>query len=344
MAVPDRRRQEISAGARIFLLLRLGRFRERIHGIARLARRQFSGIRPRFPRTLSCTAGVTMPRPEHCDTLTKLYLSAMRSHSRKAVLVYRAGGQWVDVPDWRLDRSVIRLALFVRERLGFQAGQTAAIVAPLSLEWIVSDLAVMMSGGVSAAVDPSLPDAVVADALVVAKPDLIFVGDEPDARRVRRRQLFPANEERLIEFAATAAGSRHAFSAALDSGGALDSAERAVAFRARARAVPSHATALLHAAADGRGQLQCDTLTHHEARELAADCRLPLIEPPGRAQAYCAGPLTLEMRLALYASLMNGAVTTALGTPGRDIEERAELSGAISPRRRPRWIERRLWS
>jgi hypothetical protein len=306
---------------------------------------------------------MAMPPREQRDTFTKLYLSAMRAHSRKAALLHRPDGQWLDVPDWRLDRQVIRFALFARERLGFQAGQTVAIVSPLSPDSVVADLAAMMSGGISAMIDPRLPDTAIADALAVANPDLLVV-DPGCAERVGRLQLSRVAAERTILLgtashasvigtgadaslvgAASDASGGTPLSVVLDLGGALDSAERAVAWRGRARATPSTAPALFHASVDVLNRLQCDVLTHEDMSGRIAGATLPLLDQPARAHAYCAHVTSLDERLAFYACLTNGAISTAIGSPGREPDDRAELAIHTAPSpRRSRLFDRRLSS
>lgn len=97
-------------------------------------------------------------RPLHTipTTLNGLYLLAMREHDRPAVLMHRRQDQWQPTPDWRFDRHVIRLALYLQEKAGFEAGDRALIVTALRPEWPLVDCAVAGLGGVSCSVAPSL--------------------------------------------------------------------------------------------------------------------------------------------------------------------------------------------
>jgi hypothetical protein len=272
---------------------------------------------------------------EEPETLAQLYFSAAREHSRKAALLYRNDGTWLDIPDWRLDRRMIRLGLFARERLGFQAGRAAVIFAPLSIESIVADLAVILSGGVSAIVDPSFADEAIVDAVAVANPDLIFVQRAQDAERMSHLQRVRSSPPVTIVFEGPAMLERSwTLADAMDLGGTLDTPERAVAFRARARAISPSAPALFHASVDAGGRIHCGTLMQGEACRMVVGRRLPLLARPGLAQAYVAAPFTIDMRLAFYGCLTNGGVTTGIGTPEREAEDRAELSAPpIRPRR-----------
>jgi acyl-CoA synthetase (AMP-forming)/AMP-acid ligase II len=247
------------------------------------------------------------------DTLCKLYMHAMRCHSRRAALRSVRGGRLVDVPDWRLDRQVIRLALFVRERLGFTAGQTAAIVAPFDSDAVIADLAVIASGAASAFIPRAFPDAALADAFAAADPHLLFVSDANDLERARRLRALSSDSRRVIVFDTAASGGAVPLADALDFGGTLDTAERANAFRARARGVLPSAAAIAQASLDASGRLRYDTLTH----EAVCD-RLAMRQPDAagraaaRANAFGASP-TLEDRLRFYGCLAGGAETAALG-------------------------------
>jgi len=68
-------------------------------------------------------------------TLNRLHADAMREHARQSALLARDDAQWVATPDWRLDRHIIRLALYLRERLGVEPGQRVALLSELRPEW-----------------------------------------------------------------------------------------------------------------------------------------------------------------------------------------------------------------
>src|SRR5438105_4601255 len=63
------------------------------------------------------------------STLPRLFLRAMRTHHRSAALLYRDGERWREVPDWRFERQVIRLALFLRDRAALAPGDHLVIVS-----------------------------------------------------------------------------------------------------------------------------------------------------------------------------------------------------------------------
>jgi len=178
-------------------------------------------------------------REDSLATLGAVHLGAMRQHDRKAVLLHRDGERWEETPDWRLDRHVIRLGLYLRERAGVEPGQRVIIASPLRREWLLADLAAVVQGAVAIALDPGLALPELALALTRAAPRAVFVSGEPmldQLRRAWRDGGFPSLAS-VISFDGPLDGAA-ALSEVLDLGGTLDTAERAVAFRARARESP----------------------------------------------------------------------------------------------------------
>ncbi len=85
-------------------------------------------------------------------TLSRAYVSAMREHDRKATLLHWTGGRWQETPDWRLDRLVIRLSLYLRERAGLLPGERVAVLSPLRWEWLLAEWSAVAQGAVAVAV------------------------------------------------------------------------------------------------------------------------------------------------------------------------------------------------
>ena len=268
------------------------------------------------------------------DTLSKLYVLAMKEHTRKALFLHRVGDRWLDIPDWRLDRQVIRLGLFLRERLALQPGQRVALVAPLRWEWLVADLSVAAQGAVSVAIDPALPDGQLTEALAAAKPVIAFVSDTATLDRLQRPGDEGHRPHDLIVFDGPVSRDRAMLlTEVLDLGGTLDTAERANAFRAMARVLSPDAPALVHAHRGADGSLRWDSLTQGDVMDRLK--RFWAQHPADAGHlAYVAGPeVTLPARLALHALMGDGCTTVALGTPGCEPQEISELRphGIVAP-------------
>jgi long-subunit acyl-CoA synthetase (AMP-forming) len=241
-------------------------------------------------------------------------------------VLHREGDGWIDAPDWRLDRQVIRLALILRERFGIQPGHTAAIVAPLGWEWVVAEFAAVVQGVVSVAIDPSLPDDFVAEALTAANPAIAFAFDAEAVERLARLSGRGLPLDRIIAFRGPAStGDAWSFTDALDLGGTLDSAERANVFRAQARALSPASPALLHATRGTGGTLRWDTLTQGTIMARVAQFWRRHDARHGDLAYIASTEVTLETRLLLYALTGDRFTTVVLGTAGREMEEIAEL-------------------
>ena len=269
---------------------------------------------------------VVRPSHEIPDTLSKLYVLAMKEHTRKALFLHRVGNRWLDIPDWRLDRQVIRLGLLLRERLALQPGQSVALIAPLRWEWLVADLAVAAQGAISVAIDPALPDEQLTEALAAARPVMAFVSDRSVLDRLQRLGGQWHSPREVIVFDGPVTGDHTMLLAeVLDLGGTLDTAERANAFRATARALSPDARALMHAYSGADGSLRWDSLTHQDV--IGRLKRFWLQHPADAGHlAYVAGPeVTLPTRLALHGLMGDGCTTVALGTPNCELEEITEL-------------------
>src|SRR5713101_376406 len=157
---------------------------------------------------------------ERPGTLATLFLAAMRRHDRAAVLLHHDGVKWRETPDWRFERQVIRLALFLRDRARLAPGDRVAIVSGLRPESPVAELAAITQGAAAVAIDPDLP---------------------PEAVRRAIEERAPARAVVCLQGKAEGAW---AWSEALDLGGTLDMPERAQSFRAQAREVAPDSRAL----------------------------------------------------------------------------------------------------
>jgi len=93
-------------------------------------------------------------------------------------------GAFEPMPDWRLDRLVIRTALYSRENLGLEPGGVAAVFGRLSWLSPVVDCAATGFGAVSLAIEHDLPDESLLAALREAEPHVVFATDPESAGRL----------------------------------------------------------------------------------------------------------------------------------------------------------------
>jgi hypothetical protein len=254
------------------------------------------------------------------ETLNRLYAQAMREHARQSALLWRVNGDWSAIPDWRLDRHVIRVGLYMRERLGVEPGERVALVSELRPEWLVADLAALGLGAVSVAIDPGLQRDELLAALEDAAPRVTFAStaaldvlQSPDGGAPSNGSPYGSPYGRLIALdGAAARDDVMPFQALLEMGGTLDTPERAQSYRADARGVPPDQPAIDHyRRAPGGG---CDRvqLSHDEVIQRLKEGWLREPARPGDV-AYVGDPtVSLTARLALYAFLGDGYTTTAI--------------------------------
>src|SRR5207245_11028148 len=89
---------------------------------------------------------------EESGTLARLFLAAMRRHNRAAVLLHQDSTKWRETPDWRLERQVIRLALFLRERASLVPGARVATASRLRPASVAAGLAALPQGAAGVAI------------------------------------------------------------------------------------------------------------------------------------------------------------------------------------------------
>ena len=259
------------------------------------------------------------------DTLAQLYLQAMRHHAREAAVLTRSDEKWAPMPDWRLDRQVIRTALYLQERAGVKPGDRVAIVSELNSEWLVAECAAVCLGAVSVAADPALPPARLLGALIEAGPKVVFASETALAKLDGGTLALPGVAEVVTIGSGPKPRNGRTLAEVLDLGGTLDTAERAQAFRAHARSLPPDHPALSHHDRSVEGRIAWQELTQGEAVERIARLWRARPAQKGDRTYLQVPPLSLALRLTLHAALGDGYTMTVLGTPGRELAELAEL-------------------
>jgi long-subunit acyl-CoA synthetase (AMP-forming) len=286
------------------------------------------------------------PRPLHTipETVAGLFDLGLRHHVRRAALAWWAEGSLEPVPDWRLDRRAIRIALFARERMGLEPGGRLVVLGRLGGLWPAVDFAAMGFGVVPVGIEHDVGDDALASVVAEAAPRAAFATDAASAERLRvLRRAGRLGDATVVGESLPREEGLLPLTELLDLGSVLDTAERAQAFRAFSRQVAPEAPALWHAGPRGIVRL-----THREA--------MARIEPRLRSRPACEGDVayldapraTLRKRLALAAFVGDGHTTTALGREERVAEDVAELRphkvvasepwlAAVCDGRGPRW-------
>jgi hypothetical protein len=262
----------------------------------------------------------TMP-----ETLNRLHAGAMRQHARRIALLARQDAEWIPTPDWRFDRQIIRLALYLRERLDVEPGQRVVLLSELRPEWLVADLAALGLGMVSVAIDPRLQADQLAAALEDAAPSITFVSSALQHVLQGLDGRAPPHGQVIALDSASAGDSTMRLPALLEMGGTLDTPERAQAYRAAARDIAPDRPAIRHYRQAPDGGLDRVELSQRGVIE-----RLEAGWPseralPGDLAYVCDPTVSLAARLGLYAFLGDGYTTTALAPPRQDSSDLATL-------------------
>ena len=151
-------------------------------------------------------------------------------------------GAWVPVPDWKLDRLAIRLALFGRERLGLEPGERVLVMGRLGWLWPALDFAAMGFGVVPVGLEHDLSDDEVALVCSEAAPRAAFATDPGTAERFARlRRTGRSGSATVVGEGLVEQEGMFPLDRLLDLAAVLDTAERAQAFRAYSRQITARA-------------------------------------------------------------------------------------------------------
>ena len=261
--------------------------------------------------------------PAPAQTLGQLHLEGERSRAARMILRSRDDDKWVELPAWRFYRQVIRIALFLRERLGVAPGDRVLVVSPLRSERIVAEWAIVTIGAATVAADLDLPPDELKSLVSAIAPKAAFVATEVDRGRLLGHPNSPIADRVVVFAAGGTAPETKTWLEALDLGGTLDTAERAQMFRQDARAIrPELAAVGYHERANGA---PITMLSHAEVvRRLRSFwSRVPAREGD---RAYITGGQSISpLCLPLWAFAADGRTSATLGTPGREAEEITQL-------------------
>ena len=253
-----------------------------------------------------------------------------------------AGQRGLVVPDWKLDRLVIRIALYCREKLALEPGTRAAVFGKLGWLWPAADFAIQGFGATAVGIEHDAPDEVLAAVLRDADPRVVFCTDGASTARLLGLGV-PNLRRPPVVSVETAVPSDEVLPLrdVLELGGTLDTPERAQAFRMVCRHNPPDSEALWHVGHQG-----VERMTHARAMEhVAARLRS---RPAAMGDVVCLEPprMTLAGRLAVAAFVGDGHTETVLGSALHDqmtllrphgIRASADWLEAACRGRGPRW-------
>src|SRR5688500_14174011 len=216
--------------------------------------------------TASAPSGAAMyarggPRPAP-GTLNQLLFEAVERYDRPDAMLVRVGEQYVPISHRALLERIRRVRLGL-EAIGIKRGDRVAIISENRPEWAIADFACLTSGVTDVPLYPSLP----AEQLVYPIRDsgavAAFVSTEAQAAKLSAiRGELPALTTVVVFDSAAAAQADMTFEALDTRGAAIDSSERAAAFRADALRVQPDDLATLIYTSGTTGEPKGVMLTH----------------------------------------------------------------------------------
>lgn len=265
------------------------------------------------------------------DTINRLLLHGARYHDREALFLCweqgRKGWGWQAHPDWRTDRNAIRAALVLRQRIGMEAGERAALWIPFGMEFATVERGIWSIGGLSVPLPPDWTTDRVATALHEATPTVLFctnvdalrelraIGGLPDS--VKASVLLSGDADDLSEEALP-------YEQFLEYGGILDTAERASMWRTTVRSIPPGTPVSLEYR--WRNGLQSLGAISQAGLVEAVDAVLRLLPPErGRLQILAGDRPDPVSRALLYGAWTDGLTCTAFVQSPAAVDHAAEL-------------------
>jgi acyl-CoA synthetase (AMP-forming)/AMP-acid ligase II len=262
------------------------------------------------------------------ETLGALHLAVERKHSRSSVIQHFDGDRLISTPDWRFHRQIVRYALYLQERAGLTAGGHVLLLAPVSPAWLVVDWATVAQGGVSVVLAPDSSIERLAAAWDRFAPVSVLVAGPDALANVLALETSGRTPHDVVTLDAQPTKGTVSFEQVLELGGTLDTAERAGAFRDRARSIGPTSHAIVHEHPSSNGSPLWEILTHAEVLARGRRDQARASRPGGIAYVR-PDALSVEAHVALYRFLGDGITSTVVGASTGD--ERHQIA-RLDPR------------
>lgn len=269
------------------------------------------------------------------DTINRLLLHGARYHDRDALFLRweqdRKGWGWRAHPDWRTDRNAIRAALVLRQRIGMEAGERAALWMPFGLEFATVERGIWSIGGLTVPLPPDWTTDQVATALHEVTPTVLFAPDVDSLRELKAIGGLPDSVRASVLLAGEAEDLGEEalpYARFMDYGGVLDTAERASMWRTTVRSIPPGTPVSL----EYRWQDGLKPLGAISQAGLvdAVDAVLRLLPPEqGRLQILAGDRPDPVARALLYAAWADGLTRTAFVESQAAVDHAAELEPTL---------------
>ena len=250
------------------------------------------------------------PRPAP-GTLTKLFFDALANFSKPAALRYKKDGAWVDISHAQLLERVRRTSLALTD-LGLARGDRVAILSENRPEWAVADYACLSAGLADVPIYPTLPAEQMVHILNDSGAVAMFVSSLEQAAKIARiRPDLPALRTVISFIAPAPVGCDMTMDEFIARGAAVDSPERAAAWKISALAVgPDDLATLIYTS--GTTGLPKGVMLSHDNLYSNVFASLPVLEPKDDDVALSFLPLShIFERMSGHYMLFAGGCTIA---------------------------------
>jgi long-chain acyl-CoA synthetase len=170
-------------------------------------------------------------------TLTELFFEALEKFHRDDAYQVKRDGRYQAISHAIVHERVRRLALGMQE-LGLRRGDRVAILSENRPEWAIADWACLTAGIADVPVYPTLPAAQITHILTDSGAAAIFVSGDAQAAKIAEIRAEIPGVKHVINFGDNKTpGVDHTLTELEATGAAVDSADRAAAWKASALAV-----------------------------------------------------------------------------------------------------------
>ena len=250
------------------------------------------------------------PRPAP-GTLTQLFFDAIATFSRPAALRFKQDGRWHDISHATLlDR--VRHTSLALQALSLTRGDRVALLSENRPEWAIADYACLTAGLTDVPIYPTLPAEQMVHILNDSGAVAMFVSTPEQAAKIARIRAEVPSLRRVISFCAPApAGCDGTMAEFMAEGAALDSPERAAAWKNLAlQAQPNDLATLIYTS--GTTGLPKGVMLSHDNLYSNVFASLQVLEPTGDDVALSFLPLShIFERMAGHYMLFAGGCTIA---------------------------------
>ncbi len=268
------------------------------------------------PAELPTSSGTSLvvfrgpPRPAP-GTLTQLFFDAIAKFSKPAALRYKHDGAWRDISHASLLERVRHTSLALQE-LGLARGDRVALLSENRPEWAIADYACLTAGMADVPIYPTLPAEQMVHILNDSGAVAMFVSSTEQAAKIARiRPDLPALRT-VISFTSPApVGCDSTMDDFIARGAALDSTERAAAWKAAAlNTHPDDLATLIYTS--GTTGLPKGVMLSHDNLYSNVFASLPVLDPKDDDVALSFLPLShIFERMSGHYMLFAGGCTIA---------------------------------